>query len=61
VNGGTTLLGTPRAPVPTPPVLAALRALTEGWWSAPRAQAVLELAKDAADPTLRQAVNRHLP
>ena len=61
VNGGTTLLGTPRVPVPTPPVLAALRALTEGWWSAPRAQAVLDLAKDAADPTLRQAVNRHLP
>ena len=60
VNGGTTLLGTPRAPVPTPSVLAALRALT-GWWSAPRAQAVLDLAKDAADPTLRQAVSRHLP
>jgi hypothetical protein len=61
VNGGTTLLGVPRAPAPTPPVLAALRALTEGWSSAPRAQAALALARDAADPTLRQAVSRYLP
>jgi len=61
VDGGTTLLGMPRAPVPTPPVLAALRALTEGWSSAPRARAVLALAKDAADPTLRHTVRRHLP
>ena len=61
VDGGTTLLGMPRAPVPTPPVLAALRALTEGWSSAPRARAVLALAKDAADPALRHTVRRHLP
>jgi len=42
-------------------VLAALRALTEGWSSAPRARAVLALAKDAADPALRHTVRRHLP
>jgi hypothetical protein len=59
VDGGTTLLGVPRVPVPTPPVLAALRALTEGWSSAPRARAVLALARDAADPALRQAVSGH--
>jgi hypothetical protein len=58
VDGGTTLFGRPRLPTPTPFVLAALSALSEGWSTDQRASAVLALAGASDDSQIRHAARR---
>jgi hypothetical protein len=58
VDGGTTLFGKPRLPPTTPPVLAALRALTEGGSNDRRVIGVLAVARESSDPEIRLAATR---
>lgn len=56
VDGGRTLLGRPRLAPRSPVMLAALRALADGWSADRRAGTFLELAAGASDPDIRRAV-----
>jgi len=55
VDGGRSVLGKPKLAPRTPIVLAALRALANGWSSSPRARDALTLALGSSDPDVRQA------
>ena len=54
-DGGRTLLGRPKLAPAAPVVLAAVRAIAEGWSTDPRAASVLRLAAASADPEMRKA------
>jgi hypothetical protein len=56
VDGGTTLFGKPKLAAPTPIVVAALGALSEGWSTDRRASVRLALAGESGDPEIRDAV-----
>ena len=58
VDGGRTLLGRPKLAPPTPVVVAAVRAIAQGWSGDPRTASVLKLAAGSADPKLRRAALR---
>jgi hypothetical protein len=55
-DGGRTLLGRPRLPAKSRELLAALRALADGWAEEPEAAAVLARAARSEDPEVRAAV-----
>jgi hypothetical protein len=55
-DGGRSLLGGLRLPLKTPVLLAAVRALSEGWALEARAAAVLVAAAESTDPDIRAAV-----
>jgi len=59
LEGGTTLFGKPRLPPPTPFVLAALGALSDGWSGDSRASVLLSLARESENAHVRQAAKRH--
>jgi HEAT repeat protein len=61
VDGGRTFLGRRRLAPRTPMLLAALRALADGWSSHPRAAPLLAKASKASDAEIRQAAAPSVP
>jgi hypothetical protein len=59
LDGGTTLFGKPKLPTPTPFVLAALGALSDGWATDSRASALLLLARESENAHVRRAAQRN--